>query len=336
MPQTQSPSASVPVIDISAFYGDDAAARAALAAAVDRACTEIGFLVITGHRVGAALRGDWFATLKRFFALSEAEKARYAPQGMVRQGYHRVGSSGLALGEDKETPPDLREYYMLGRLDIDGAYFADPVVADNFHPNVWPDAPEGFRALGEAYYAAVEALARDMMAIFALGLDLPETYFDDKIDRHFSILSNLYYPPQKVAPLPGQLRAGAHTDFGSLTLLLPEPGTGGLQVFTKAGEWEDVPVVPDSFVINIGDMMARWTNDRWVSTLHRVVNEAGATISDKSRQSIAYFLHPNPDAVIACLDTCRDADGGAKYDPVEVGPYIAAKEAKVRKPGAAA
>lgn len=323
---------SVPVVDISAFSSNDPVARAALASEVDRACSDIGFLVITGHGIGADLRAAWFEKLREFFLLSDSDKAAYSPEGLVQQGYHRVGSSGLALGEGKKTPPDLREYFMMGRLDIAGDYYQSAPYNRHFHPNVWPTAPEGFQDLGADYYAAIEKLSFDLMSIFAMALNLPETYFAEKIDRHFSILSNLYYPPQEVAPLPGQLRAGAHTDFGSLTILLPAPGTGGLQVLNKTGVWEDVPVVPDSFIINIGDMMARWTNDRWVSTVHRVVNEEGVAISNKARQSIAYFLHPNPDVLIECLPTCLEPSEDPKYPPVEVGDYIWAKEEKVRKP----
>jgi isopenicillin N synthase-like dioxygenase len=164
------------------------------------------------------------------------------------------------------------------------------------------------------------------MQLFALALRLPETWFDDKIDHDFSVVSSIYYPAQKTAPLPGQLRAGAHTDYGSLTILAPTAAAGGLQVRTLNGEWVDVPYVPGAFVINIGDMMQRWTNDRWLSNMHRVINPPQAVASTSPRQSVAFFLHPNYDATIECIPTCRDADHGSKYGPISAGSYMKEKE----------
>jgi isopenicillin N synthase-like dioxygenase len=162
------------------------------------------------------------------------------------------------------------------------------------------------------------------MELFALALELPQAWFADKIDRHFSVLSTIYYPPQTTPPLPGQLRAGAHTDYGSLTILAPSDAPGGLQVRSLAGDWMDVPYLPDGFVINIGDMMQRWTNQRWRSNFHRVVNPPAAT-TPRPRQSIAYFLHPNDDADIACLPTCGGSEAHA-LPPIQAGDYMWEKE----------
>src|SRR5262249_40240012 len=157
------------------------------------------------------------------------------------------------------------------------------------------------------------------MRAFALALELPEHFFDDKIDKHFSNLVAYHYPPLDVPPLPGQLRGGAHTDFGSLTLLYAWPSVAGLQVF-DGRDWRDVPAVPDTFVVNLGDLMAQWTNDRWVSTLHRVVNPSGPE-QNVSRMSIAFFHQPNFDALIECLDH----KAAPKYQPTTSGEHLRQK-----------
>ena len=137
-----------------------------------------------------------------------------------------------------------------------------------------------------------------------MALKLPEDYFAGVIDRPVSALRALNYPHPTVPPQPGQLRAGAHTDYGSLTILLPEAKSGGLEIYTPEREWRPVPPVPGAFIINIGDLMALWTNDRWVSTLHRVVNPSPDAMGSTRRQSFAFFHQPNWDAEISCLESC--------------------------------
>ena len=136
------------------------------------------------------------------------------------------------------------------------------------------------------------------------------------------------YPAPAAPPEPGQLRAGAHTDYGTLTILRAENVVGGLQVQTRAGEWVDVSVPPEAFVVNLGDMLMRWTNDRWRSTLHRVVNPPLSAGAASRRQSLAFFHNPNPDALIECLPNCCDADHPAQYAPITAGAFIAEKAAK--------
>jgi isopenicillin N synthase-like dioxygenase len=167
------------------------------------------------------------------------------------------------------------------------------------------------------------------MRVFAAALDLPEDFFEKSIDSPVSALRALNYPATSVPPMPGQLRAGAHTDYGSLTILLPQEGSRGLQIHTPKGEWHDVPPVPGAFVINIGDLMARWTNDRWVSTLHRVVNADG---SAARRQSLAFFHQPNWHAEIACLESCLAPGAEPLYEPVLSGPYLMSKFKATVKP----
>ncbi|HEV7255812.1 MAG TPA: 2OG-Fe(II) oxygenase family protein [Mesorhizobium sp.] len=194
-----------------------------------------------------------------------------------------------------------------------------------YAPTIWPAAPEGFKEAWQAYYAAMEDLARRVMRLFAAALGLPDRHFEPFIGAPISALRALNYPEQRVAPKPGQLRAGAHTDYGSLTILLPQEGSRGLEILSPSGDWTPVPPVPGAFVINIGDLMARWTNDRWVSTLHRVVNPPAEQGGAARRQSLAFFHQPDWDAEIAVLPHCLAPGETPKYEPVRSGPYLMGK-----------
>ena len=174
----------------------------------------------------------------------------------------------------------------------------------------------------------MESLAETLMRIFALALGMPEKFFADKIDRHITAMRLNHYAEATRPPLPEQLRAGAHSDYGSLTILLATAGAGGLQVRGSDGAWCDVEPVPDTFIVNLGDLMAQWTNDRWVSTLHRVANPPPDRRAGSRRASIAFFHQPNHDALIECLPTCRHPDDPPRYAPTTSGAHLLAKTAK--------
>jgi len=184
------------------------------------------------------------------------------------------------------------------------------------------------RPLWERYFAEMSEVSRQLMRIFAVGLGLDIDYFEDKIDDHISMFRALNYPDQPDAPLEGQLRAGAHSDYGSLTLLRQENRPGGLQVMTKSGQWFDVPVIEDALVVNIGDLMAEWTNDRWVSTLHRVVNPPRDRANDSRRISLVFFHQPNYDAMISCLPTCLKPGEEPKHAVISSGDHLFSKFVK--------
>ena len=264
---------NVPIIDITPYR--DGSNKASVARQVAQACRDIGFLVIRGHGVSTSLIAETRSIGCDFFDLPLQRKMRIArPAPDVARGY--IGLEAESVGRSRDntaTAGDLNESLMIGPVDPpDAAYAHDPAAGRHFAPNLWPEHPEQLQAVWSSYYRAMSTLAATLMRIFALALDLDETFFDDKIDRHISRLRVRNYPEQKHAPSPGQLRAGAHSDYGSLTILNTEDRPGGLQVFNAAGHWVDVPIIEGTFVINIGDLMARWTNDAWVSTLHRVIN----------------------------------------------------------------
>ena len=320
----------IPVIDIGPFLAGTPAGRAAVAAAVREAAEQIGFFAIEGHGVPRTTMDALYATAHAFFDLPVEEKQRVAPpRPDFPRGYKAVGFEALAAGNQLRTPPDLKEYYHFGRPDIPaGAYYTGEQGAKHFYANQWPARPAGFAAAADAYYRAMEALSVTLCRISALALDLPEAFFDDKIDRHITAARINYYPRQDDPPAEGQLRAGAHTDYGMLTILSGESAPG-LQVHTRSGEWVDVATDKYRFVCNIGDLLMRWTNDRWVSNTHRVLNPPREVARASSRMSIAFFHHPNYDAKIECIPGCA-GEAPPKYEPVLSGDFRDTKYAVTR------
>ena len=254
--------------------------------------------------------------------LEEKQRAVH-PAPATPRGYRALGIEALSYGNDRTTPPDLKEYYHFGRETWpDEPYFTGAEGQRYFIPNIWPERPAGFREAARRYYAEMERISLVLMRLAALGLGVDEHFFDDKIDRHITAMRLNFYPAQIAAPLPGQLRAGEHTDYGNFTILNGENAPGGLQVLTRGGDWVDVETERSSFVVNIGDLLMRWTNDRWLSNMHRVVNPPPG--DGRPRLSIAFFNHPNYDVTIECLAS----PGAAKHPPVRSGDYRDLKYAK--------
>ena len=309
----------IPLIDIAPALAGTPADRLAVARAIDRACVDTGFFTITGHGVAPEVIDDVRRLAHAFFALPMAEKRRATnPVSGAPRGYIAMGGESLSYASEVEAPPDLKEFYHCGRAAWpDEPYFTGAEGRRYFIPNHWPEKPAGFGAAAERYYATMERLDLELMRLAALALGIDEHFFDDKVDRHISAMRLNFYPEQTRAPQPDQLRAGAHTDYGLLTILNGENVPGGLQIRARDGGWIGVETAPENFVINIGDLMMRWTNDRWVSNPHRVVNPPAEVAARTRRLSIAFFLHPNYDATIECIAP----PGQAKYPPVNSGEY---------------
>jgi isopenicillin N synthase-like dioxygenase len=285
----------VPVIDMSAR--DSARERAAVAEAIGTACAGSGFFIMAGHGVPQKLVDRMFTVTDAFFRMPAPDKQLVANRPGV-SGFRRTGgTTALTLG--RRTPPDLCEAFsahVTGDLPaVQRAKLGDEFATWTL-ANIWPQAPVGLRQVWYDYMEALTELSADLLRLCALALGLDERFFDDKFDHHVSSVTANYYYPQVQAPLPGQLRRGPHTDFGALTVLHQQDDRGGLQVLQDRCQWRDVPAVPGSYVVNIGDLMALWTGGRWVSTMHRVVNPAGGDTS--SRLTIPFFYLPNHDASI--------------------------------------
>jgi len=287
---------------------------------VDAACRTLGFLVVRDHGVPVAVQEAAWDAAREFFELPPAEKARSrSDDADYPYGYFPLAAEALARSTGEETPADLKESY-----SVAPPYRAEAESGGlRTGAGLWPSAPPEFRGAFMSYYAEMEKLAARLMDLLAAALELPAGFFADTIDRHVSALRALYYPAVAGAPRAGQLRAGAHTDYGSLTILKTGRGQPGLEVLQADGAWMPAPEVADGFIVNLGDLMARWTNDRWRSTMHRVVLPAER--AGTPRQSLAFFHQPNWNAEIVALPNCTSAEEPARHPPVKSGPWLLQK-----------
>jgi isopenicillin N synthase-like dioxygenase len=304
--------ATLPIVDIAGLASPRREDRLAVAARLRAACLDKGFLYIVGHGVPAALRDGVFAQSRALFARPMAEKlAVQKAASFCNRGYEPLQSQTLEPG----APPDLKEGFYIGReLSLD-----DPrVIARKFNhgPNQWPAGLDGFRPAMDAYFAAMLELGERLMRGLALSLDLEEDHFAAFCREPLAILRLLHYPPQPANPEPGEKGCSAHTDFGGLTLLLQDE-VGGLQVQDPSEGWIHAEPLPDAYVVNLGDMIARWTNGRYRSTLHRVVNLAG-----RERCSVPFFYSGNPDHVVECLPCCLGPGETPKHPPTTVEGHL--------------
>ncbi|MEZ5271482.1 MAG: 2-oxoglutarate and iron-dependent oxygenase domain-containing protein [Ilumatobacteraceae bacterium] len=302
----------VPVVDLSLPNAPSAVAEA---------CERVGFLTVVGHGVADDIVRAAWSTARQFFDLPLADRMAVAmPRPGYPYGYSPVAGETLARSMDggTATPPDLKQSLAIGPVDQPTHTITDPDEDFAWSPNLWPAALPSLRPAWEAYYRALAALAGRLLSTMAVGLGLDAGWFDPMIDRHTSAMRALDYPPATSAAA-GQFGASAHTDYGTLTILLADPVQGGLEVQDPFGRWHPVAAVPGSFVVNLGDAMARWTNDRWRSTMHRVIAPSGR------RQSIAFFHNANWDAVIECLPGCLAAGERPKYPPITAGPHLMQK-----------
>lgn len=297
---------ALPVIDLTGLRSADAADRRAVGRALREACLDKGFFYAANHGVPAELVAAAFDVSRRFFELPLEQKMAVAmtPDG-PRRGYEPLGGQTLEEG----APPDLKEGYYLGADGRPDGTGSTGDAAVGYAPNLWPAEPGDFRAVLLDYYAQLTDLAVLLLDGIALSLDLSEDYFREFSAQPTSTLRILHYPPQPARSEPGQKGAGAHTDWGPITLLAQDDN-GGLQVQAENGEWIHAEPIPDTFVVNLGDFMARWTNDRYRSTLHRVVNLSGA-----DRYSMPFFFAGRPDYVISSIPTCVRPGEPDRYEP---------------------
>jgi isopenicillin N synthase-like dioxygenase len=314
---------SIPKISFQTRTGNSVNSQSA---AIRTACEETGFFVITGHGISMAVMEACHDAAIQFFDRSIVEKKRV--QQTTRgspYGYSPMAKEALARSRGDDTPPDLKESFSIGPptprlqpLDPDEAIFAAT-------PNRWPDAPANFRTAFEAYYRAMNNVADILMRRFAVALDLPEEYFLPFIRHPISALRANHYPPLASAPSAGQLRAGAHSDYGTLTILMQSSGSDGLEIQNRNGDWIPVTGEAPDLIVNIGDLMARWTNNRWVSSVHRVVVPDDAYSRQQRRMSLAYFHQPDWNAEIRCIPSCLPDKEQPIYPPIRSGRYLMEK-----------
>lgn len=301
--------AKIPVIEAGGLRARDPAERSRTVQQLGAACRDIGFFYLSDPQFDDARMAKVFGAARAFFALPvERKQALSIKRSPHNRGYVELRGERLQAG----VAPDLKEAFNIG-LDLPADH-PDVVAGKAFRGvNLWPDLP-GWRAAMLAYYDMCWELGRLLHRGFALDLGVPETFFEDKLDAPMATLRLLHYPGQPARGAGDTVGAGEHTDYGNVTILATD-GVAGLEVRDRTGTWIDAPHIPGAVVCNIGDCLMRWTNDVYVSTPHRV------RIPERERFSIAFFLDPNPDAVVAAIPTC--VTDAPKYPPVMGADYLA-------------
>jgi isopenicillin N synthase-like dioxygenase len=286
----------VGVIDLARYYEGDEADKMAVAAELDKACREIGFFALVGHPVDNDLVEATRASVREFFELPLDEKMALKPATSNGRGYVPMEGEALSYTTSFKAPPDAKESFSIGPFAIsDEPYYRYEPSGVAFAPNVWPASPSSFSPNMRAYYEAVSGLADDLMELTARAFSLSPQWFVDKSNRPTSALRVLHYPPRPELT-KDQFLASPHSDYGTWTILKKRPGLTGLQAQATSGEWLDVIAPAGGFVVNVGDLLTRWTGGNWLSTLHRVVPVD--EVEEGGEVSLAFFHQPNWDVVV--------------------------------------
>jgi len=300
----RAPSA-IPVIDLSESD------PGTTARAIHIACRETGFFYVSHHGIASSLIEAQFLWAKRFFDLPLAEKMGLdMRRSATRAGYEPIEGQVLDSQDANAAaaPPDLKESFYCGR-ELEGA-------ASTANP--WPTTLQGFREQMLVYRKAVANLGDHLLSLLALSLDLRPDWFEDAYNGALGTVRLIKYPPHPTTAVDNQIGAGAHTDWGGITLLAQDDA-GGLEVRNAEGEWIEAKPIPGTFVINLGDLTARWTNDLYNSTMHRVKNNR----SDRDRYSVPFFYSPRADAVIEPIPTCVSAEYPRRFETCTASVHMA-------------
>ncbi len=303
----------IPVLDIGPYLAGDRAAAAPLARAVARTFEDTGFLVVANHGVPPRLAADTFAVAAKFFARPEADKLALKI-GQYNIGYLPFGGQVVRHSPvNNNTRPNFSESFYITR---DRAPDHPDIV--NNKPlvglNRWPQGMPEFRAATTAYYSAMEAMTTRLVPIVATALGLRPDYFAGAFVEPNCTIRLIHYPPHP-NPEDNEFGFAPHTDNNFLTFLA-QSALPGLEVRTAEGEWIRPPAVPGTFVVNTGAMLARYSNDRFRATPHRVINRNGA-----ARYAIPFFLGPNHDVVVEPVPTCVGPDNPPRYEPTTYGAF---------------
>lgn len=298
----------IPVLSLADFDGR----RGDFSDALGEAWREFGFVGITDHGIDQKIIDDAYDAFRDFFALPEDTKMRYHQPG--KGGARGYTGFGVEHAKGREVP-DLKEFWHVGR-ELSPGNNPHP---DILLPNLWPEEVAGFRERATAVYNSLESVGDRVLSAAACDLGLEPDWFADKTHYGNSILRPLHYPPIDNAP-EGAVRAARHEDINLITLLVGSREQG-LEILTRDGRWVAVTTLPGTIVVNVGDMLQRLTNHVYPSTTHRVVNPPGEA-AKRSRYSIPFFLHPNPDFVIETLPGCASDDNPDRYEPIASHDYL--------------
>lgn len=299
---------TLPVVDIANLSSSDPVARRNVADQLCSAATSYGFFYCVGHGIPLALMEAVMKESRAFFALPMTVKTTVDKAAShCNRGYEPLGGQTLQPG----SMPDRKEGFYIGEEIAEGD---QRYGRFNQGPNQWPADLPSFRPVMMAYFGALSVVSATLIRGMALSLNLKEDAFDTFTYRPLATLRLLHYPPSR-PEMPDEMGAGAHTDFGGLTLLMQDE-VGGLQVKVQ-DRWTKAPPMQGAYIVNLGDLIARWTNDRYRSTLHRVINDTGL-----ERHSVPFFYTGNPDYQVSCVPTCLDAGEKPKYPVVTVEDHL--------------
>lgn len=293
----------IPIVDISRLI--DGSDPDSVAAEMGYICENIGFLYIKNHGVDAQLIASAYRCAEQFFALPLEQKQQLSIElsGQTLRGYIPMYGENV----DPENTRDFKECFDLGKHQ--------PEVSPFFGPNLMPASMPEFKLVFERYHAAMMSLAEKLIGAIARSLGLPFDYFAKLQQNPITIQRLLHYPPQQGEIKQEEIGIGAHTDYGFLTIL-GQDDNGGLQVQNRQGEWISAPPVPGTFIVNIGDLVQTFTNDRYISTVHRVINTSG-----KERYSLPFFIDLDFDAKVSVLPQCTSPSQPAKYQSYTCGQH---------------
>jgi isopenicillin N synthase-like dioxygenase len=304
----------LPVIDFADAFSSDLGKREAVAWEIHKIARDVGFFYLVNHGVQQGLIDGQFDWARRFFAAPDAVKRAVdmslSPAGF---GYERIGTQALDDG-----PTDLKEGFQFGTdLPRDHPYVQQGVL--RYGHNLWPQELPGMRAHAQQYHAAMSTLSQRLLAIIALSLQLPEDFFNFALGTPIATQRMLHYPPQPADAQHNQIGAGAHTDWGLVTILAQDD-IGGLEVHNADGDWVRATPIHGSFVVNIGDLLQRWSNDVYHSNAHRVRND-----NPVPRYSLPFFMDGDHAVTVSCLSSCCSDEHPARYAPCTIGDYLAQK-----------
>lgn len=311
----------VPSLDLADFTSGDSEKKQAFVDALGAAYNDIGFVAIKNHGLTDEMTVSLYDTIKRFFNLPEDVKTQYEIPGLAGQrGY--IGK-GKEHAKGRKTG-DLKEFYHVGQDVTDG----DP-IKNQYPDNVWPKEIPEMEEIGLKTYKTLEATGKQMLRAIALYLGLEETYFEDKVHNGNSILRPIhYFPIEDPDSVPADaVRAAEHGDINLITLLMGA-SADGLQVLRRDNQWIPITALPDQIVVNVGDMLARLTNNKLKSTIHRVVNPPRELMTT-SRFSIPFFMHPRSEMDLSCLDSCIDEDYPKGFEDITAGEFLEQRLAEI-------
>ncbi|TBU44027.1 Clavaminate synthase-like protein [Dichomitus squalens] len=307
---------NIPIVDLKDIDSSNPVVRAALADEIRDACMNVGFLYVTNHGITDTIIQNALTASKSFFSLPLEKKLELDMTKTANfKGYNPV----LSSNNNPENNGDMHEGFEFGWEEIDARPDDEKRANDGVMAgaNVWPSDCLEFRESVLTYYHAAVNLGRKLFPLFALALNLPENFFDDKTKNAAALMRVLHYPPQTGPVDDRVIGIGAHTDWECFTILWQEPEIQALQVLNKQNKWIDAPPIPGTLVVNLGDQFARWTNDVFKSTVHRAVNRSGVR-----RYSIPLFFGTDYHVRLEPIPSCVSPDRPPKYEVVTAGEYV--------------